>query len=224
MNRCQHERRRRWTSRGRPGHPPGDQPRQSTEHCANVSFDPTIFNAQTITLNSGTLVLSNTQTIESIVGPTAGLTITGNGTAGVFLVNAGVTAGITNLTISGGSAISGGGVDNNGSLALSNLTVTGNTATTGGGIFNNGFLTIVNSTISGNTATSNGGGATSAAARRQSPTAPSPTMLYPAAQSPGRACTSMVARVSWTTPSSHSISMPLPAAQRPTISPVLLNC
>jgi fibronectin-binding autotransporter adhesin len=127
---------------------------------ASITFDPTVFgSAQTITLTEGTLVLSNMQTPETIVGPTgSSLTINGNNTAGVFLINSGVTASLTDLTISGGSAVSGGGIDNNGSLALSNSTVANNTGASGGGISSTGSLTIVNSTIVGNTATSNGGG------------------------------------------------------------------
>jgi fibronectin-binding autotransporter adhesin len=127
---------------------------------ANITFDPTVFGtAQTITLTLGTLVLSNTQTAETIVGPTAGgLTISGGNSAGVFQINSGTTVSITDLTISGGSAVVGGGINNSGSLALSSSTLTNNTATSGGGISSAGSLTIVNSTIDDNTATSGGGG------------------------------------------------------------------
>jgi|GEM_PF-2100226 CSLREA domain-containing protein len=77
-----------------------------------------------------------------------------------FLVQSGVTASISNVTIENGSASSnGGGIFNYGTLTLTNSTVTENGTTTfGGGIANNGTLTLVNSTVSGNLAGDDGGG------------------------------------------------------------------
>ena len=64
------------------------------------------------------------------------------------------------LTISGGSATSGGGILNDGTLTVINSTLTGNAATTGdgGAISNPGTLTVINSTLSGNSAGGSGGG------------------------------------------------------------------
>ena len=71
-----------------------------------IQFDATVFSSpQTITLAS-TLELSETAGPEVIDGPGAGtLTISGNDAVRVFLVDQGVTATISNLTISGGSVL-----------------------------------------------------------------------------------------------------------------------
>ncbi|MFN6050163.1 MAG: choice-of-anchor Q domain-containing protein, partial [Planctomycetia bacterium] len=66
-----------------------------------------------------------------------------------------------NSTLSGNTAIFGGGVFNDGGgiLNFSNSTVSGNSAGQGGGIANNsGTVTVTNSTVSGNSADQNGGG------------------------------------------------------------------
>ena len=72
------------------------------------------------------------------------------------------TLTLTNSTVSGNSATSGGGAifnNNAGTLTLTNSTVSGNTAFYGGGIYNNaGILILTNSTVSGNSATDFGGG------------------------------------------------------------------
>ncbi|MGI8858490.1 MAG: putative Ig domain-containing protein [Thermomicrobiales bacterium] len=100
----------------------------------------------------------------AITGPGAAtLTVDGNHMVQVFLVNSGVTASITNLTIANGNAAGGGGgIQNNGTLTVTNSTLSGNsTSTYGGGIENTGTLTVTNSTLSGNSASGNntsGGG------------------------------------------------------------------
>jgi CSLREA domain-containing protein len=81
---------------------------------------------------------------------------------GAIDVNSGGTMTLTNSTVSGNSALVGGGIRNNGgTLTVGGSTVSGNTATTGvgGGITNpSGTLTVINSTISGNTSSTNTGG------------------------------------------------------------------
>jgi hypothetical protein len=123
---------------------------------------------QTITLAPalGTLELSNTKTPEVIKGPVAdALTISGDLAIGVFLVDHGVTATLSGLTISGGSASQGGGIDNAGMLTIRYSAISSNSAAgNGGGIDNSGTLTIVGSTIDNNTATSGGGIANEAGA------------------------------------------------------------
>jgi CSLREA domain-containing protein len=125
----------------------------------SITFDPTVFaNAQTITLTLGQLELSNTSETETITGPAAGLTVNGGGKSQVLLVDGGVTASLSNLTITGGSSpLSGGGVNNAGSLALANCTISGNSAQSGGGVGNAGSLALTNCTVSSNSASYGGG-------------------------------------------------------------------
>ena len=151
-----------------------------------IKFDKFVFaRARTITLTDGPLELSNTTGPISITGKSAKkLTISGGGTSGVFEVDNGVSATLSNLTITGGvttgdgggllnqgtttlanvvvagnlASGDGGGIDNLGTLFASNLTVAGNTATDGGGIDNAGTAMILTSSIDGNFATADGGG------------------------------------------------------------------
>ena len=134
-----------------------------------IDFDSTFDNtAETISLTSGQLELSGTGGTEVIVGPAGGVTVSVSGSNGsvlsrVFQVDAGVTASISGLTISGGDASgSGGGLYNDGgTVALSNCTVSGNLAAgSGGGLATgeNGTTTLLNCTVSDNLASGNGGG------------------------------------------------------------------
>jgi len=129
-----------------------------------IEFDTTVFStSQTITLDPalGQLELKDTTGPETIIGPSAGVTVSGGGLSRVFQVDAMVTASISGLTITGGKAsYGGGGVNNYGALALTNCTVSGNTASIGGGVldFKGGTSTLTNCTISGNSASYWGGG------------------------------------------------------------------
>jgi hypothetical protein len=115
------------------------------------------------TSGQGGLTLSKNVTID---GAGASITIEGGSTAGnstnaqVFLVKAGVTANLNDLTISNGYAPNGGGIDNNGTLTVSNCTLVGNYASSnGGGIANYAStVTITNSTFANNSAGNSGGG------------------------------------------------------------------
>ncbi len=127
-----------------------------------ITFDPTVFaTAQTITLTQGQLELSNTSGTETIMGPGAGVTVSGGGISRVFQIDSGVTASISGLTISGGSTTeSGGGLANYGTTTLTDCALSGNSAGNNGGAIDNyaGPVTLTNCTISGNFASSNGGG------------------------------------------------------------------
>ena len=129
-----------------------------------ITFAPSVFGtAQTITLTSGQLALTNTIGAQTITGPAAGLTINGNKQNRVFQVGTGVTASLSGLIITGGggTADQGAGVLNlaNANLTLSNCAVSGNAASSwGGGIANFGTVSLSNCTVTGNTATQNGGG------------------------------------------------------------------
>src|SRR5262249_44290069 len=136
----------------------------SLRYClANASEgDAITFGVQgTITLSSGQLVVTKSLDIE---GPGADqLTISGNNAARVFQINAGLTASISDLTITDGAVsgvlVEGGGIYNLGTLALSNCILSGNsTGSDGGAIGNGGTLTVSNSTLSGNSAQRFGGG------------------------------------------------------------------
>ncbi len=126
-----------------------------------INFDPTVFGKpRTIILNGTQLELSDTTGTEMIIGPAAGLTVSGGGLSRVFSVDANVTASIMGLTITGGSASGGGGVLNDGgTLSLTGCTVSGNDASgNGGGISTSGTTTITGGSIDDNFAADGGGG------------------------------------------------------------------
>ena len=87
-----------------------------------------------------------------------GLTIDAAGNCRVLFVDAGVTASISGLTVTGGLADYGGGIFNEGTLSVASLMITGNSAQFGGGIYSQGTLSVSNSTIANNSADSHGGG------------------------------------------------------------------
>ncbi len=125
-----------------------------------IAFAPSV--TGTITLSSALPDLSTNITVE---GPGASvLTVARSATPGtpsfrIFTVTAGAEVTISGLTITGGRAVNGGGIDNSGTLTLTNSTLSGNSAPGdfGGGIDNSGTLTLTNSTLSGNSATVGGG-------------------------------------------------------------------
>jgi predicted outer membrane repeat protein len=117
------------------------------------------------TLGCSTIALASPVTISTsltITGPGASeLAVSGDNSSRVFVVNNGVTATISGLTVEGGSSTAGGGgIYSQGTLILNNSTVTGNLArgSQGGGIYNaGGTLTLTNSTVSSNQATTSNG-------------------------------------------------------------------
>jgi hypothetical protein len=121
----------------------------------------------TITLSSGPLVVDTSVTID---GPGADkVTISGNNTFQDLQVQANVTATVSGLTITDGTAPTtypdsgGGGIFNAGTLTLANCVVSNNNGGVygvGGGILNNGTLVVTCSSITNNTtgATGFGGG------------------------------------------------------------------
>ena len=89
-----------------------------------VSFAPELA-GQTIVLFSGPLVLSKNVSIDGAAAP--GLTLSGNGADRVFIVNSGVTASVSHLTVADGFGFDlAGGILNNGSLVLDHCTVRNN--------------------------------------------------------------------------------------------------
>ncbi len=84
--------------------------------------------------------------------------VDGGGLGSVVTIADSVTVTIEGLTLTGGAAPTGAGINSQGDLTLRNSTIHGNAATRGGGIrAYTGSLTVEDSTISGNTAASGGG-------------------------------------------------------------------
>ena len=106
------------------------------------------------------LIIDKNLTIQ---GPGPSLLSIGNPPVGdVFLINNGVTASISGITIRGAgySDVDGGsGINNRGTLTVSDIIVSNNFGYVGGGILNavGGTMAIVNSTVSGNDALEGGG-------------------------------------------------------------------
>ena len=134
-----------------------------------IVFDSNVFNTpQTIQLNSGQLGISSELTISGTGADQ--LTVDAQGNSRVLQVSGSGDAIISGLTITGGSANSGGGINNSGDLVLEEVIVTGNSAspnslsTGGGGIHTqNGSLIVRDSIVTGNnfssfTAITGGGG------------------------------------------------------------------
>jgi uncharacterized repeat protein (TIGR01451 family) len=125
---------------------------------STIGFDGTLTGP--ITLTTGELVINKNLTINGLGANL--LTVSGNNASRVFNIQAGKTATISGLTLTGGNpgAGDGGGVFNAGTLTLASCAVTGSSATSGGGLVNStgGTMTVTASTISGNTAASQGGG------------------------------------------------------------------
>jgi beta-glucanase (GH16 family) len=122
---------------------------------------------QTITLLTGPLTLGKNVTIDGSAAP--GLTISGNDSDRVFIVNAGTTATVKQLTVTKGRGFQlAGGILNNGSLTLDHIVLTANTMTTdagdfwqgGGGIYNGAgaTLNLIDSSVTDNEADWSGGG------------------------------------------------------------------
>jgi hypothetical protein len=130
----------------------------ATTGANTITFDSTVFaTPQTITLGGTQLELSNTSGTQTITGPSAGVTVSGGGLSRVFQFDANVTASISQMTITGGSALDGGGLYNLGTATLTDCLVVGNSSgnagssgSNGGGIHNDGTLTLSDCTVSGN--------------------------------------------------------------------------
>ena len=117
-----------------------------------ITFAPGL--TGTITLTTGQLEIASDLTI---IGPGASsLTISGNNKSRVFQVDAGATASITGLTITGGRAPDGAaGANGLGAMAPGGP---GGGGGDGGGIYNLGTLTLSRDVISGNVAGTGGAG------------------------------------------------------------------
>jgi parallel beta-helix repeat protein len=119
-----------------------------------IRFDPAVFgkSPRTIKLTGGPLVLSDKAT-TTIIGPGARLLcLKGDGKSRVFDIRGGSLA-LEGVTITGGRALRGGGVRNDGGrLALDHVAIRGNRARVGGGLYNAGTATLTRVVLRGNRA------------------------------------------------------------------------
>jgi uncharacterized repeat protein (TIGR01451 family) len=126
---------------------------------ANPGADTIVFAGANlnITLNSVLPFINDDVTID---GAGHAITVSGNNSDRVLVVNSGKTLNLNVLTIANGAAAGdGGGIYNNGTLNVTNSTFNGNTAgNAGGAIINLGTLDVTNSTFYSNTASNAGGG------------------------------------------------------------------
>jgi hypothetical protein len=130
-----------------------------------ITFDPGLAGG---TMNLfGPITLTRDVTIDASDAP--GISLNGLGADRVLIVDAGVTANVSNLTMTNGYGFQlAGCVLNNGTLTLDHVVVTGCLMTTdagdfwqgGGGIYNGGdtVLNLIDSTVSDNTSGWDGGG------------------------------------------------------------------
>ena len=129
-----------------------------------ISFAKSL-DGHTITLTSGPLAIAGNVAIN---GPGASeLTVSGGGAQGDFTVASGVTASLSGLTIAGGKAATGGGIDNSGTLTVTNCTISDDDAygavgagyAGGGGITNESgaSIAITGDTFTGDIATGSSG-------------------------------------------------------------------
>jgi hypothetical protein len=111
-------------------------------------------NGHTIYTLGHSLYIQKNLTID---GAGRGITVDSGGLNKAVVIEPNKVVAINGLTITGGSD---SGILNYGSLALSNSTVTGNYASSGGGIYNanSGTMTMSGDTVNNNTATGFGGG------------------------------------------------------------------
>lgn len=126
-----------------------------------ITFNIPDAGPHTITLTSGELLVDQDVTVNNNSGES--ITVSGNNLSRVFNVDAGITAAIIGLTISGGNSTSdGGAIINNGALTIVNSTLSGNTTSSDGGAISTTAtgtsLTLINTTVSGNSAGGSGGG------------------------------------------------------------------
>ena len=130
------------------------------EVCTGGVIDFNFTVPTTITLTSDTLTLSRTVTIDGSTVPT--LTVDGNDTLRVFVIQNSPSVTLTGFTIANGSSVpqSGGNINNiDGDLTLSNMQISGGFAAHGGGIFQqSGTLAISNSVLIDNLGGFSGGG------------------------------------------------------------------
>ncbi len=119
-----------------------------------IVFNSAAFSAhQMITLGGTELKLIDASGPQTIIGPAAGVTISGGGNSPLLEVGGGVTATLSDLTLTGGSTTAnGGGLFNEGTANLTDCTISGNTAYDAGGLYNSGTANLTDCSIIDNLA------------------------------------------------------------------------
>lgn len=128
---------------------------------SEIHFAPALA-GQTILITNGTLSLSNKLSIDASDLP-VGITLSGNGTAGLFQVSSGASIVFDSLTFTKGGGLSGGAISSEGNMTLNRCVLTGNTSTGPGGSMNiiSGRATLNNCTLYANRSAQSAGGAIS---------------------------------------------------------------
>jgi parallel beta-helix repeat protein len=129
-----------------------------------IVFDPKLA-ADVIKLTTGPLTIDKNLTIDATAAAVGSgtdfLTVSGNNNSRDFVINAGVIASLTELTVSGGAADQGAGILNNGTLNLTHCLLNGNTVTAdvasgnyaqGSGLYNAGTAIVTGTEIDENSA------------------------------------------------------------------------
>ncbi|WP_322821089.1 choice-of-anchor Q domain-containing protein [Chloroflexus sp.] len=137
----------------------------SANNAGNGDCGPDSAADDTITFN-----VSGTITLASVLPPIASgagaltidgggnITISGDGSEQVLLINPGTNLTLQSLTITNGDSFGfGSGIQNSGTLTVTNSVLSNNAAGYGAGIDNTGTLTITNSIFSNNAATTSSG-------------------------------------------------------------------
>lgn len=111
---------------------------------------------------SGVIPLDSPLTLRtgeslSIDGQGQDITLDGHGKTRLFEVSPGAALTLNNLSLTNGSAASGGAIATAGRVSLTGVTLSGNSAGDGGAVDNSGVLTIARSTFKDNVATAAGG-------------------------------------------------------------------
>jgi hypothetical protein len=147
--------------------------KKAVNACAKGSgTDTIVFNtglSGTISLNSSLPAIVNTLTIQGTATNPPAITINGQNSYQILMVNSGAILNLSYLTIENGLAgnpplAGGGAVDNNGTLNVDDCAFSGNKAiaasllgiTEGGAILNEGTLAVGNSTFTANQASLGG--------------------------------------------------------------------
>jgi predicted outer membrane repeat protein len=139
----------------------------SAGSCTETALSAALAGGGMVTFNCGaapvTIMLSAQQPIaqDTAIDGAGKITLDGGGGTRLFQVAGSTILNLSNLTLTGGSASSGGAISNDGIVSITNSTLSSNHAPggVGGAVSNQGMLTITGSTLADNAALAGIGGA-----------------------------------------------------------------